>query len=161
MKVFWGYAKRDDQKPNHVTQLRQQFQIVLEQCLGEDVDFFQDTTGLKWGEDWRSQLESEVRSADAFVCTLSPSYFNSKTCIQEIVWAKETKIRIYPILYRECPKGLKSSFSETSDSLVGKLNRNSAQISLHQYADFTKLRNLPKDSVEVLNFLDSICEQIA
>ncbi len=53
MKVFWGYAKRDDQKPNHVTQLRQQFQIVLEQCLGKDVDFFkirQDSSGGKIGD---------------------------------------------------------------------------------------------------------------
>jgi len=74
MKVFWSYAKRDDAKPYHVTQLRKQFEIVLGQCIGDDVELFQDTTGLKWGVDWRSKLESEVKNSDAFVCILSPSY---------------------------------------------------------------------------------------
>ena len=114
MKVFWSYAKRDDAKPSHVTQLREQFECVLGQCLGEDIELFQDKSGLKWGVNWREKLESEVTSSNAFVCVLSPSYFNSKMCIQEIVWAMESNVNIYPILYRSCPKGLQSNFSEDS-----------------------------------------------
>ncbi|GAB3535784.1 toll/interleukin-1 receptor domain-containing protein [Photobacterium alginatilyticum] len=161
MKIFWSYAKRDDANPQHVTQLRKQFEIVLGQCIGDDIDLFQDTTGLKWGVNWRSALESEVKSSNVFVCILSPSYFNSKMCIQEVVWATEAGISIHPILYRACPKGLKSDFSE-SDSEAAKLNGISENItSLHQYVDFTSLRNEPKDSCDVLNFLDKVCEQIA
>ena len=94
------------------------------------------------------------------ICILSPSYFNSKMCIQELVWAIENNVSLYPVLYRACKKGLKSSFSEESDSHVKILNEKSALIGERQYADFTKLRNKAKDSSEVLEFLDGICEQI-
>ena len=160
MRVFWSYSKRDDARPAHVTQLRQQFEIVLGQCLGNDVELFQDTTGLSWGVDWRTKLEKEVKEADIFVCTLSPSYFNSKMCIQEVIWAMDAGVRIYPILYRNCPKGFKSSFAD-SDVEAAKLNEASASITSHQYADFTSLRNYKKDSTEVMDFLDRIGEQIA
>lgn len=163
MKVFWSYAKRDDAKPYHVSQLREQFQVILEQCVGDDIDLFQDKTGLKWGDEWRAKLESEVKRSSAFVCVLSPSFFKSKMCVQELVWALNVNesVSIYPILYRACPKGLKSSFSEESDSHVESLNERSARITEYQYVDFTKVRNEPKDSVAVRKFLDEICEQIA
>lgn len=160
MKVFWSYAKRDDPKPHNVTLLKESFESVLGQCIGEDVQLFQDVTGLQWGDVWRKKLENEVVTSNAFVCLLSPSYFNSKMCIQELVWAIQKDINIYPILYRDCPKGLKSDFSEASDTHVKILNEESIKISEYQYANFTKLRNLSKNSSEVLSFLDSICEQI-
>ncbi len=161
MRVFWSYAKRDDAKPHHVTHLCKQFEIVLGQCIGVDAHLFQDITGLKWGVEWRKNLESEVKSADVFVCILSPSYFSSKMCIQEVSWATEAGVSICPILYRACPKGLKSDFSN-SDTEAVKLNKISEGITaLHQYVDFTSLRNLSKESPEVMNFLDKVCEQIA
>ena len=160
MKVFWSYAKRDDAKPRHVTELRNQFEVVLGQCAGNDIELFQDTTGLSWGVDWRAKLENEVKESDIFICILSPSYFSSKMCMQEVVWATEAGVRIHPILYRICPKGFKSNFSD-SDPEAAKLNKASEEITLlHQYVDFTSLRNLAKDSTKVMNFLDSICEQI-
>jgi len=70
MKVFWSYAKRDDPKPHNVTLLRETFESVLGQCLGEDVEIFQDKTGLKWGDKWRKKLESKVVSSNAFVCCI-------------------------------------------------------------------------------------------
>jgi len=160
MKVFWSYAKRDDAKPHHVTELRNRFEVVLGQCAGADIQLFQDTTGLSWGVDWRAELESQVKKSNIFVCVLSPSYFNSKMCMQEIVWATEVGVKIHPILYRNCPKGFKSNFA-ASDQEAAKLNKAAEDITLlHQYVDFTSLRNFPKDSTEVMNFLDNICEQI-
>jgi hypothetical protein len=161
MKVFWSYAKRDDANPHHVTQLRDAFANVLGQCLGQDVELFQDTTGLNWGDEWRKKLESELATSDGFVCVLSPSYFNSKMCMQELVWAMDHKIKVYPILYRNCKNGLKSHFSVASDTHVSVLNEKSILINDIQYADFTHLRNKAKDSAEVLEFLDGICEQMA
>ncbi len=161
MKIFWSYAKRDDPKPHNVTKLKEIFETVLGQCIGNDVELFQDTSGLKWGDDWRKKLEKEVQSSKAFVCVLSPSYFNSKMCIQELVWAISNKVSLYPILYRKCPKGLESNFSEESDSHVAILNKQSKVISKFQYVDFNNLRNKPKDSAEVLDFLDGLCDQIA
>ncbi len=82
MKIFWSYAKRDDANPQHVTQLRKQFEIVLGQCIGDDIDLFQDTSGLKWGVNWRSALESEVKSSNVFV------FFLLHTSIVKCVFKK-------------------------------------------------------------------------
>lgn len=161
MKVFWSYANRDNPKPHNVTLLREAFEGVLGQCVGADVRVFQDESGLKWGDDWRRKLEEEVTASNVFVCLLSPSYIASKMCIQELVWAMESHVAVHPILYRACKKGMKCSFSEESDSNVKKLNEFSRELEKLQYVDFTPLRNKPKDSPEVLDFLDRICEEIA
>ncbi len=161
MKVFWSYAKRDDPKPFNLTGLKDQFQIVLGQCLGMDVDVFQDKSGLEWGAKWRDQLEKEVSSSDALVCILTPSYFSSKMCIQEFMWGKNKGKNIYPILYRDCPKGFMSHFSGETDKLNPKLNDESKCIGDYQYKDFTKLRNCERTSTQVLEFLDEVCSQIA
>ena len=161
MKVFWSYAKRDDPKPHNLTALKDQFQIVLGQCLGMDVDVFQDKSGLEWGAKWRQRLQEEVKSCDAMVCVLTPSYFASKMCIQEFMWARAKNKNIYPILYRECPKGFVSNFSGESDKLNPKLNKESRYIAEYQYRDFTSLRNSDSSSTEVLEFLDDVCAQIS
>jgi len=161
MKVFWSYARRDDPKPFNLSALKEQFHLILGQCKGEDIDIFQDKTGLKWGVKWRKMLESEVIASNAFVCILTPSYFSSKMCIQEFTWAVEKKIHIYPILYRECPKGFKSQFTGRKDKLNVKLNANSEIMQEYQYKDFTQLRNLDRTSQEVHDFLDSVCSEIA
>jgi len=160
MKVFWSYAKRDDPKPYNLTALKVQFQIVLGQCLGIDVDVFQDKSGIEWGAKWREKLEKEVSSSDAIVCILTPSYFNSKMCIQEFSWARNKGINIYPILYRACPRGFMSQFSGKTDRLNPILNSESKYIGDYQYRDFTTLRNYERTSKEVLEFLDEVCSQI-
>ncbi len=160
MKVFWSYARRDDPKPFNVSKLREQFANILGQCKGKNVVVFQDKTGLKWGVKWRSTLESEVKSADAFVCILTPSYFSSKMCIQEFSWAFENNIGIYPILYRQCPDGFKSAFTGEKDKLNKTLNEVSIRLGDYQYKDFTPLRNSKRKSPEVHQYLDSMCDEI-
>ena len=161
MRVFWSYARRDDPKPFNLSKLREQFQIILGQCKGKDIDVFQDKTGLKWGAKWRETLETEVVSSNAFVCILTPSYFSSKMCIQEFSWALENNVGIYPILYRKCPEGFKSNFTGKKDKLNKILNRASERIGDYQYRDFTLIRNLERTSSEVQEFLDAVCEEIA
>lgn len=161
MKVFWSYARRDDPKPFNLSALKDQFQIVLGQCKGKDIEVFQDKTRLKWGAKWRKVLEKEVVSADAFVCILTPSYFSSKMCIQEFSWALENHAGIYPILYRKCPEGLKSNFTGKDDRRNPKLNDASKNIGHFQYRDFTPFRNLDRNSSEVQGFLDNVCDEIA
>lgn len=160
MKVFWSYARRDDPKPFNLTKLREQFQIVLGQCKGKDIEVFQDNTGLKWGAEWRKTLEAEVVSSNAFVCILTPSYFSSKMCIQEFSWALNKNVGIYPILYRTCPEGFKSNFAGKKDKLNKFLNHASEGIGDYQNRDFTPLRNMERTSQEVQGFLDDLCDEI-
>jgi len=63
-------------------------------------------------------------------------------------------------LYRSCPFGLDSIFVDSDKENV-KLNRISKKIVSYHYNDFTGLRNKSIESEEILNFLDSVSEQLA
>ncbi|MFT5602891.1 MAG: hypothetical protein ACI9N1_003153 [Flavobacteriales bacterium] len=159
MKVFWSYAKKDDQKPHNLTKLREAFNIALDQTLGVDSKLIVDVTDLKWGDKWNRKLEKSIKGADYFLPILSPSYFRSKMCMREFYWAIESNSKIIPILYRKCPSGLFSSFSDSDEENI-RLNSCSKQISEYQYHDFNSLRNKPRDHEHILEFLDKIAEQL-
>lgn len=160
MKIFWSYANKDDKKPHNLSSLREAFNISVDQTLGVDCDIIVDVNKLNWGDVWLEKLETLVTSSDYFLPILTPSYFQSKMCMNELRWAIESEKKIIPILYRKCPKGFYCNFTESDINNI-KLNNNSKLVSNYQYHDFTTLRNKPCDSELVLNFLDKISEQIA
>jgi hypothetical protein len=155
MKIFWSYAKKDDFKPHNLSSLREAFNIALDQVLGINSEIIFDVDELNWGDIWFQKLEILVKGSDYFLPILTPSYFKSKMCMRELNWALMAGKNIRPILYRDCPMGLWSNFLENNDENIG-LNASSNQISIFQYQDFTKLRNKPRDSEDVLNFLDLV-----
>jgi len=159
MKVFWSYAKKDDQKPRNLTKLREAFNIALDQTLGVDSQLIVDVTELKWGDKWNRKLKRSVMDADYFLPILTPSYFQSKMCMRELYWAIESNCKIIPILYRKCPSGLHSNFVETDDENI-RLNNCSKKVSDYQYHDFTSLRNKHREHEYVLAFLDNISEHL-
>lgn len=159
MKVFWSYAKKDDQKPHNLSSLRDAFNIALDQTLGVNSEIIVDINELKWGDAWLEKLELAVKKSNYFLPILSPSYFQSKMCMHELNWAFDAQRKIIPILYRKCTSGLQSKFVENNDENI-RLNNSSKQISSIQYKDFTQFRNKPRDSEAVLNFLDSVAEQL-
>lgn len=159
MKIFWSYAKKDDLKPHNLSSLREAFNITLDQTFGVDSEIVVDVNELRWGDIWFQKLEFLVKDSHYFLPIITPSYFRSKMCMRELNLALMTKKRIIPIMYRDCPMGLQSSFLEDCDENI-KLNASSIQISRFQYVDFSKLRNKPRDSEDVLNFLDLVAVRL-
>jgi TIR domain-containing protein len=163
MKIFWSYARRDDRPPlQKVFNLQRTFETVLSQVLGKDCEIYFDTISLKWGVEWRKEIERLIKESDGFVAIVTPSYFNSRMCMFELQMACAATKKILPIYFRNC-QGLKSTFKE--DGIEAEINKklNNASLKLNniQMKDFRELRNEKLDSQKVENFLDEMAEEIA
>jgi hypothetical protein len=112
MKIFWSYAKLDDQSPSmKVSNLRQGFKTVLSQVIGKGCEIYFDRLSLNWGVEWRNEIERLIKDSDCFVAIVTPPYFNSRMCIFELQMACAEGKKILPIYFRTC-KELKSTFKE-------------------------------------------------
>lgn len=164
MKIFWSYATRDDKSPrNKVSNLKEAFETVLSQVLGKDCEIFFDKFTLNWGVEWREEIKRQITESDGFIAIVTPSFFNSRMCMFELQIALDSNIKILPIYFRNCSKGLKSSFKEDGlEAEINKaLNKASKKIERIQMKDFRGLRNEKLDSQKVENFLDNMAEEIA
>ena len=141
MKVFWSYAKLDNKKPYKLTKLREAFSVILDETTGSENNIFVDEIDLRWGVQWKQKIEELIRSSDAMISVLSPSFFNSRMCIYEFKYASEHGIKVYPLYFREAKNGLRSSFNEDGKEENIALNQASLQLGEIQYRDFRKFRN--------------------
>ena len=116
---------------------------------------------LRWGVEWKTEIERLILNADDMIALISPSYFNSKMCIHELKIALGAKKRIMPIYYRNCKNGLRSTFKEEGNDENAELNRISKKIEDIQCMDFRKLKNKDLDSEAVQDFLDKIANEYA
>jgi hypothetical protein len=163
MKIFWSYARLDDQSPaKKVTNLQQAFKIVMSQVIGQDCEIYFDTLSLRWGVEWRKEIESLITESDCFVAILTPSYFNSRMCMFELQMAGADGKKILPIYFRTC-KEFQSTFKEdgVKADFNKKLNDASRKVRNIHMKDFRGLRNKKLDSPEVEDFLDAMAEEIA
>jgi hypothetical protein len=161
MKIFWSYAKLDDREPHKLSKLRRAFKNSLDQTLGYENKIIVDVSDLRWGVEWKTEIEKLILNCDAVIALISPSYFNSRMCIHELKIALSANKRILPIYYRNCKNGLKSTFKEEGNDENAELNRISKKIEAIQYMDFRKLKNKDFDSEVVQDFLDKIANELA
>ena len=161
MNIFWSYAKLDDKEPYKLTKLRRAFNNSLDQTLGYENKIIVDVSDLRWGVEWKTEIERLILNADDMIALISPSYFNSKMCIHELKIALGAKKRIMPIYYRNCKNGLRSTFKEEGNDENAELNRISKKIEDIQCMDFRKLKNKDLDSEVVQDFLDKIANEFA
>lgn len=162
MRIFWSYARLDDKEPKRkVSKLRQEFENVLSQTVGEKCEVFFDRDSLSWGMKWREEIQRSIMECDGFIAVVTPSYFNRRMCIYELQVALETGKRIFPLHYRKC-KAFKSTFKQDGEEaeINKQLNKASLAIAEHQMMDFRELRNEKLDSRKVENFLDRMADAV-
>ncbi|PJF38300.1 MAG: hypothetical protein CUN55_17715, partial [Phototrophicales bacterium] len=56
--------------------------------------------GAEIGENWEKVIGKALKSASALIAIITPEYFNSQYCIDEILYARREKIEILPIILR-------------------------------------------------------------
>lgn len=157
MKLFWSYARLDDTK-GKVSKLASAFEDAISQAVGKKCRVFLDKSSLRWGSRWRKEIEEHIVGSDFLISIVSPSYFNRKMCMYEVLLATKNQITILPIYYRTC-KHKKSEFVESdSEPLNAQLNKASLVLFETQMEDFRKLKNKDADSEEVQDFLDRIAD---
>lgn len=96
---------------------------IVNQIRAQQIPLWIDCEALAAGADWRSELLSVARTADAFIPFLSDRYVNSAMCRMELLMARAFKRPILPIMIEECWDALQA-FEETkfvSDLTVARI----------------------------------------
>jgi hypothetical protein len=139
-KGFWSYVHSDDKAAyGAIGRLAEHLSTEFGALTGDrKLDFFRDTAQLKWGDEWKSEIEKAVAEATFFIPIITPSYFASKECRKELLeFAEQAKEQdreglLLPIYYIDV-----EAISEggTSDPLV-------PLVTTPQWEDWRTLRHL-------------------
>ena len=123
MKVFLSYPRKDKSLAN-----------ALKDVLARGGHTVWMDNQLVTGQDWRVQLDYQIKQADVLVLALTPNWLDSAHCQWEFVTAVENEKKVIPVLLAEM------------DSLPDRISR-------YQYANFIHGFN---DPVKVQKFLDDM-----
>ena len=109
--AFLSYTRFDDENSGwRITRLRELLEIEVRAVTGNlDFNIFQDVDDMGAGDHWPSMLDAMAREARFFIPILTPRYFNSPACrdeLEKFIEAEKAVGRndlILPILFRNCP----------------------------------------------------------
>jgi hypothetical protein len=107
--AFLSYTRFDDQRERgRISQLRRELADEVRAVTGEPFEIFQDVEGIGIGEHWPGKLGQMLQEARFFIPILTPSYFNSTACrdeLEKFLCAEGERGRndlVLPIYYIEC-----------------------------------------------------------
>jgi hypothetical protein len=164
VKVFWSYARNDNQKPaQKVLKLKNAFSIALKEATGnKECQVFFDIESINWGAAWKVEIEKTISDCNGLVAIMTPSFFNSRACIYEVKLALDKGRKIYPIYFRNC-SNRESSFKENGVDNETNIELNAVSRKLRDinFEDFRDLRNKPIEEESVQNFIDHLADQLA
>jgi hypothetical protein len=125
--VFISYSRKDSV-----------FVDSLNKALKKaDKDVWIDWEDIPYSAKWWDEISEAIQGASTFICVMSPEYFNSKTCIEELAIAEKISKRIIPALHREFDATLNTSNS------ISKIN----WLSFKEHDDFTVSFNSLMDTI--------------
>jgi hypothetical protein len=141
--VFVSYAPFDDKHDRgRITSFARVLSDEAKHELGGDVSVFYDRRKIQIGEQWEDAIRDALEKASVFVAIITPSYFRSRFCRQELehILDREERLNrsdmIIPVFY----VGIEGLLGQ--DDLGEKLAK-------RQYLDWRELRFEPFDSLQV------------
>ncbi len=152
--VFMSYVHKDDEAERG--RIRRWFAKELEEKIqfrGADVDIFLDHDDIRWGQDWRDQIEQALDRVLFFMPIITPRYFKSEWCGREVEWFMERERTlgrhdlVLPIYYQETPQ-----LKEAGNPLAAAMER-------RQYVDWTKTR-VQYDSGKIRRELEALADRL-
>lgn len=157
--AFWSYTRFDDKHDgNWLTGLKDALTAEVQALRGVSVEIFQDVEGIGWGERWESRIKLAEDDALFLIPIVTPSYFNSEPCREELEQFVDREKRvgfdglILPLYYIECPQ-LKDKFKRGADSLA-KI------VAAHNYKDIRKYRRKNLESDEVRQIINELATEL-
>jgi hypothetical protein len=83
--AFFSYTRSDERyKRGLLSAIRAELQETISYQHGAPLDVFQDTEDIEAGDVWRERLERALAEAIVFVPVVTPSFFNSPRCREEL-----------------------------------------------------------------------------
>lgn len=103
---FWSYVHADDEaEGGRISQLARDVGQQFQMLTGESLSLFLDKDALKWGENWRDKIDSNLARVAFFIPVMTPRYFLSPECRRELQFfarrATQLGIKelVLPLLY--------------------------------------------------------------
>jgi formylglycine-generating enzyme required for sulfatase activity len=122
--AFLSYTRFDDHNDRGaISEFRLRLASAVRAVTGEPFDIFQDIDGLGLGERWPDKLDEMLDEARFFIPILTPSYFKSEACreeLQKFLDAEKKRGRddlVLPIYYIQCPV-LEEAYLREADHLA-------------------------------------------
>ena len=138
--AFLSYTRADDRRERgRISQFRQELEEEMRAVTGEAFEIFQDVDDIDVGERWSEKLDQMLDEARFFIPIVTPSYFKSKACRDELAKflkaekAKGRAVLVLPIYYIECDV-LEDADLRTTDPLAMEIHE-------RQHHDWRKLRH--------------------
>ena len=84
--AFLSYTRKDDEFfGGYITAFRKMLENAVQVVTGEtSFQVFQDIDGIVIGENWEKKLDEAIHGSSFFVPMLSPLFFNSQPCRDEV-----------------------------------------------------------------------------
>jgi len=83
--AFFSYTRIDDRLTSGlVSAIRHELEDAIAFYNGKRLEVFQDVADIEGGDIWRERLERALAEATIFLPIVTPSFFNSKHCREEL-----------------------------------------------------------------------------
>lgn len=103
---FWSYVHDDDKADSgRISLLAKDISNQYKMITGDSIGIFLDVDGIKWGEDWRESVDSNLSLIAFFIPVITPRYFMKPECRRELAYfvRKATSLGIkeliMPLIY--------------------------------------------------------------
>lgn len=158
--AFFSYVHFDDETDGgRLTEFRKRLSAEVRVQTGEEFQIFQDKD-LKWGENWKKRIEESLDSTTFFVPIITPSFFNSQPCLDELerFLEREKKLGkeelVLPVYYVDTPLINEKSESSTRKEKLAQV------IASRQYFDWRELRFEALTSALISKTIAQLAKQI-
>jgi formylglycine-generating enzyme required for sulfatase activity len=156
--AFLSYTRFDDRR-RFISAFREHLEDAVREVTGQLFEIFQDVDGIGIGEHWPDKLDQMLDEARFFIPIVTPSYFTSKPCREELekfLRAEAARGRndlVLPIYYIEC--------DVLADPKLRAADPLAAHIYKRQYHDWLKLRFSSFNTKIVKTALHQLASEIA
>jgi len=158
--AFYSYSRSADQHVSgRITELKDRLQREVRLLTGrEDFTIFQDSTDIRWGQEWEARIGGAIQAATLFIPVFTPSYFQSPVCRRELEQFLERENAlgrsdlVLPIYYVDVPY-LNDPTQKGKDSLMDI-------VASRQYSDWRELRLEASDNPRIFKAVAQLARQM-
>jgi 8-oxo-dGTP pyrophosphatase MutT (NUDIX family) len=155
---FLSYAHADDEADGgKLVEFGQRLEREIQVQTGASFTIFQDRKDIRWGDAWRTRIDSSLDQVTFLIPIITPSFFASVQCRSEFerFAARESKLGrddlIFPVYYVNCPQ----LTSETPSDQIAQIIRQ------RQYTDWRDLRFESFSSPNVARRMAELAQQLS
>lgn len=155
---FWSYVHDDDKaEGGRISRLARDIVDQYQMLTGEEIRLlFLDKDDIKWGDQWRKEIDSSLASVAFFIPVMTPRYFMSPECRRELQFfmrrANDLGVKelILPLHYTNVPLLYDGTTEDELIKLVGTF----------QWEDWRELRFSDVTSSEYRRNVAKLAEKI-